>query len=139
MRQKAYYKDLAEKYFDAATTLAEERELREFLAVTTDSDFDDVKTVMGFMLVAAEAYGYKTTATAGRRKTWFVAVAAVIAALIVIVPFLSRSTDDCIIIAASHTTTSHEEVIGEMDRQMAMLLNATDDNSIENDMAIIFN
>ena len=56
MRQKAYYKDLAEKYFDAATTLAEERELREFLAVTTDSDFDDVKTVMGFMLVAAEAY-----------------------------------------------------------------------------------
>ena len=42
-------------------------------------------------------------------------------------------------IAASHTTTSHEEVIGEMDRQMAMLLNATDDNSIENDMAIIFN
>ena len=30
MIQKAYYKDLAEKYFDAATTLAEERELREF-------------------------------------------------------------------------------------------------------------
>lgn len=139
MRQKAYYTDLAEKYFDAATTLAEERELRDFLAVTADPSFDDVKAVMGFMRVTAEAYGHETPAATPKRKAWLAAAAAVIVALIVIVPFLGKSTDDCIMIAAGTTTTSHDEVLGEMDRQMAMLLNAADDNTIENDMAIIFN
>lgn len=139
MKEKVYYTELAEKYFDATTTLEEERELREFLSVTTDADFDEVKTVMGFMLVTAKTYGYKKTATARKNRLWLSVAAAVVTALVVIVPFFGSGAGDCVMIASGKTTTNHDEVIDEMDRQMTIMLSTADDNSMEKDMAIIFN
>ncbi|MBR2226690.1 MAG: hypothetical protein IJ893_02355 [Bacteroidales bacterium] len=48
MKNKSYYLDLAERWFDALLTEDEERELKAFLAGTDDSDFDEVKAVAGF-------------------------------------------------------------------------------------------
>ena len=49
MRDKVYFQKLSERYFDALTTVAEERELRNFLLHTEDRDFDEIKAVMFVM------------------------------------------------------------------------------------------
>ena len=49
MRDKVYFQKLSERYFDALTTVAEERELRNFLLHTKDRDFDEIKAVMFVM------------------------------------------------------------------------------------------
>jgi len=45
---KAYYKHLSAKYFDAMLTERENRRLIRFLSRTEDPDFDEVKAVAGF-------------------------------------------------------------------------------------------
>lgn len=45
---KAYYKYLSSKYFDATLTERQENRLMRFLARTEDPDFDGVKAVAGF-------------------------------------------------------------------------------------------
>jgi len=52
-KSKEYYLSLAERWFDAETSEAEERELRLFLAGTDDPDFDEARAALGFL--AAEA------------------------------------------------------------------------------------
>ena len=47
MKNKQYYIDLAERWFDALLTEEEERALKAFLASTDDPDFDEVKAVAG--------------------------------------------------------------------------------------------
>ena len=48
MKNKQYYIDLAERWFDALLTEEEERALKAFLASTDDPDFDEVKAVAGY-------------------------------------------------------------------------------------------
>ena len=45
MKNKNYYMDLADRWFDALLTGGEERELKSFLATTEDPDFDEIKAV----------------------------------------------------------------------------------------------
>ena len=47
MSNKEHYTLLAQRYFEAETTLAEERELAAFLAADDDPDFDELRAVMG--------------------------------------------------------------------------------------------
>lgn len=55
MNRKAYYMDLAERWFEAETSEAEERELKSFLATTDDPAFDEVRAAMGFLCAARAA------------------------------------------------------------------------------------
>ena len=50
-KNKQYYLDLAERWFDAETTEAEEADLKAFLAATDDPDFDAARATMGYISV----------------------------------------------------------------------------------------
>lgn len=136
MKDKQYFINLTNRYFDAETSVAEERELRDFLATCNDPDFDEIKVVMGFMSMESKAYGF-----APRKRATLIryAVAAVVMAVIIMVPFLKAGSSDCMMIAGGETTTNQEVVMEELDKEMAMFFNSDENNSIESDMALIFN
>ena len=52
-KDKQYYLDLAERWFDAETSEAEEKELRRFLAATEDPDFDEARAALGFLAASS--------------------------------------------------------------------------------------
>lgn len=52
---KKYYIELAERWFEAETTEAEERELRAFLATTDDPAFDEARAAFGYLAAEAAA------------------------------------------------------------------------------------
>lgn len=54
MNNKEYYTQLAQRYFEAETTLAEERELMAFLAADDDPVFDELRAVMYMCRVLAK-------------------------------------------------------------------------------------
>ena len=57
MKNKAYYIDLSERWFDALITEDKERALKAFLASTDDPDFDEIKAVAGFFATGKAVYG----------------------------------------------------------------------------------
>ena len=57
MKNKQYYIDLSERWFDALLTEEEERALKAFLASTDDPDFDDVKAVAGYFATGKALHG----------------------------------------------------------------------------------
>ena len=65
-KNKQYYLDLVERWFDAETSEAEESDLRAFVAATDDPDFDAVRATMGYC--AAEAAS--DSAAAVNRSDW---------------------------------------------------------------------
>ena len=80
MKNKSYYLDLAERWFDALLTGDEERELKAFLAGTDDPDFDEVKAVAGFFATGKAISAGKASVDARRspvslRFRWVAAVA----------------------------------------------------------------
>ena len=56
MKDKAYWKALTERYFDAETTRKEEDALKAFAATTTDPDFDDLRAVIGYLTVGRKLH-----------------------------------------------------------------------------------
>lgn len=136
MKDKQYFINLANRYFEAETSLAEERELRDFIATCSDPDFDEIKVVMGFMSMESKAYGF---APRKRASLLRYAVAAVAIALLIMVPFLKIGSSDCMMIAEGETTTNQEVVMDELGKEMAMLFSTDESNSIESDMALVFN
>lgn len=63
-KDKQYYLDLAERWFDAETSEAEEKELRRFLAATEDPDFEEARAALGFL--AAQRAEISPLASLGR-------------------------------------------------------------------------
>ena len=56
MKDKAYWKALTERYFDADTTRKEDETLRAFAASTNDPDFDELRAVMGYLAVGRKQH-----------------------------------------------------------------------------------
>lgn len=142
MKDKQYYIELADRYFEAETTVAEEKELLEFLAYTDDADFEEVKVVMGFFVTKTKAETKPKTRTRTRSFVLHrlaLTAAAVILALIIVVPAMVGRSSSCVMIADGERTTDGDVVMSEMDRQMAMLFSNDEDNSVESEMALIFN
>ena len=84
MDNKKYYMDLAERWFDAETTEAEELELKRFLAGTDDPDFDEAKAALGY-LAAEGALSNSQEITKKSVRLWPVlAVAASVAVAFVL-------------------------------------------------------
>ena len=48
-RNNEYYLELVERWFDAETSEAEEKELKRFLATTEDPAFDEARAAFGFI------------------------------------------------------------------------------------------
>jgi len=85
MKDKAYWKALAERYFEADTTRKEEEALRAFAASTNDPDFDELRAVMGYLAVGRKQHAASKACTkqpATRRIALYTRVAAAIFLLI---------------------------------------------------------
>ncbi len=94
-KDKQYYLDLAERWFDAETSEAEEKELRRFLAATEDPDFDEARAALGFLAASSLRAGLlgtsATTASGSSKRRWLIPAVAVAASL-VLAFFFGRMT-----------------------------------------------
>ena len=75
MSNKEHYTQLAQRYFEAETTLAEEREIVAFLATNDDPDFDELRAVMGMSRRLAKP---KRNAVSHKAIRWIPAAAALL-------------------------------------------------------------
>ena len=66
-RDLSYWEDLAERYFQAATTEAEEARLRRFLCSeeARDAHFDEVRATMSYLYAATQKHSSKRGAGRG--------------------------------------------------------------------------
>lgn len=80
-KNKQYYLDLVERWFDAETTEAEETDLKLFLAGTDDPAFDEARAAFGYLSAQAAAAKVVPVASKQRRVIRFVPAIAVAASL----------------------------------------------------------
>ena len=117
MKNKSYYLDLADRWFDALLTGDEERELKSFLATTEDSDFDEVKAVAGFFAAgkAVAAGRASAGAYAPRRALRWAAALAVAASLALVAAIgLYHRQNDCYILAYGEKSTDPQLALEDM-------------------------
>lgn len=98
-KDKTYWLRLAERYFDASTTDAEEQQLRQFAATTTDPNFDELRAVMGFTAMAAHRSIPKQSGTPKRNWMRYAAAIVTIAMIATAIPFIAtypKADGECI-------------------------------------------
>ena len=123
MKNKSYYLDLAERWFDALLSEDEERELKAFLAETDDSDFDEVKAVAGFFAAGKAAATEKASVDVRRRFLPWAATIAIAASLvlIVVIGLNNHRQDNCYIIAYGEKTTDLDLALESMETTLTSL------------------
>ena len=133
------WEELAERYFDALTTLQEEEELREFLGSPQASSprFDEIKAVMGYFVTRKA----KNKNSKGRGNTIKWSAAAIVAAIISTALWYSApqpTHDICIAYVDGKEYTDEAVVLQQMQRTMQMMGNTIESNSIEKQLNNIF-
>ena len=133
MKNKSYYLDLAERWFDALLTEDEERELKVFLAGTDDPDFDEVKAVAGFF---ATGKAVKASVDAHRppislRFRWAAAVAVAASLALIAAIGLRHRQNDCYILAYGEKSTDSQAVLADMTTTLAGLFEEGEDVGAE--------
>jgi hypothetical protein len=117
MKNKNYYMDLADRWFDALLTRGEERELKSFLATTEDPDFDEIKAVAGFFVAGKAIATSRATAGADSpRRTLHWAAALVVAASLALIAAigLHHRQNDCYILVYGQKSTNPNLVLDDM-------------------------
>ena len=128
MKNKSYYLDLAERWFDALLTEDEERELKAFLAGTDDPDFDEVKAVAGFFAAGKAVAAKKASVDARRRFLPWAATVAIAASLVLVAAIgLYHRQNDCYILAYGEKSTDPELALADMTATLAGLFGESED------------
>ena len=138
-RSISEWEELAERYFDALTTLHEEEELREFLGTPQASSprFDEIKAVMGYF-VTRKAKN-KNNKRRGNAIKW--SAAAIVAAIISTALWHSvpqPTHDVCIAYIDGKEFTDEAIVLQQMQHTMQTMSNTIESNSIEKQLNNIF-
>lgn len=119
-RSLAYWERQAARYFDAALTDDEERALRRFLASPAGADarFDDVRAVMGFLVVARRRHEAAPAARPQARRTLSLRLRYAAAAAVVVAVLggaggvaLWRGQNVCVAYAGGRKLTDREAVM----------------------------
>ena len=136
MKNKSYYLDLAERWFDALLTEDEERELKVFLAGTDDPDFDEVKAVAGFFATGKAIAAEKGSVNARRtpppvRFRWAAAVAVAASLALIAAIGLRHRQNDCYILAYGEKSTDSQAVLADMTATLACLFEEGEDVGAE--------
>ena len=136
-RSISEWEELAERYFDALTTLREEEELREFLGSPQASSprFDEIKAVMGYF-ATRKATNRKRK---GNAIKW--SAAATVAAIISTTLWYSApqpTHDVCIAYIDGKEFTDEAIVLQQMQRTMQTMSNTIESNSVEKQLNNIF-
>lgn len=128
MKNKSYYLDLAERWFDALLTEDEERELKAFLAGTDDPDFDEVKAVAGFFATGKAVTAEKGSVDARRRIFPWAAAIAIAASLVLVAAIgLYHRQNDCYILAYGEKSTDPELALADMSATLVGLFEESED------------
>lgn len=125
MKNKQYYLELVDKYYNAETSESEEIRLRRFLADTDDQAFDDVKAVMGYTALRKRM----ETTRVGRNMGWVAyAVCCCLIAAAVIIPS-SFNADRCYVDYSGERITDSNIVMDAVDEQLAQFFAASEKDS----------
>ena len=127
MKNKSYYLDLAERWFDALLTGDEERELKAFLAGTDDPDFDEVKAVAGFFATGKAVAAEKVSL----RFRWAAAAAVAASLALVAAIGLYHRQNDCYILAYGEKSTDSQLALADMTSTLTDLFGESEDVSEE--------
>lgn len=135
MKNKQYYIDLADRWFDALLSPGEERELKDFLAGTEDPDFDEVKAVMGYF-VTGKALTGRPLSRPGNRFAWTAVAVAASIALVVAIGLRPRQ-NDCYILAHGEKTMDPRRALENMNSTLSDLFSTGED--VEDQLSDFFN
>ncbi len=134
MKNKAYYIDLSERWFDALLTEDEERALKAFLASTDDPDFDEIKVVAGFFATGKAVYGAQEEnhRPARQRRTthrlaWAAIVVAASLALVAAIGLYNQRQNQCYILAYGEKSTDKELALESMEATLSSLFGTAPD------------
>jgi hypothetical protein len=134
MKNKAYYTDLSERWFDALLTEDEERALKAFLASTDDPDFDEIKVVAGFFATGKAVYGAQEEnhrPTRQRRTThrlaWAAIAVAASLALVAAIGLYNQRQNQCYILAYGEKSTDKELALESMEATLSSLFGTAPD------------
>ena len=134
MKNKAYYTDLSERWFDALLTEDEERALKAFLASTDDPDFDEVKAVAGYFAMGKAVHeasrGPARHRKATHRFAWAAVAVAASLALVAAIGLYHRQ-NDFYILAYGEKSTDSELVLADMTATLTGLFGDSEDVSEE--------
>lgn len=142
------WRRLADRYFDAQTTEAEERQLRLFLATeaAAGEEFDEIKAVMGF-LVTGKAWhqaGKASLRTEKRRTLPLCNMKWVAAALIFLVAgittwrILDSRKNICVAYIYGEKCTDAREVMSHLRLSVGQMQHAEEDITVESQLNDIF-
>ena len=143
MKNKAYYIDLSERWFDALLTEDEERALKAFLASTDDPDFDEIKAVAGFFAMGKAVYGAQEEnhrPARQRRSTHRLAWAAIaVAASLALVASIGlyHRQNDCYILAFGEKSSDPKLALSDMSATLEGIF--TEGEDVSEDLFDIFN
>ena len=137
-RSISEWEELAERYFDALTTLQEEEELRKFLGTPQASSprFDEIKAVMGYFATR------KAASSKRKGNTIWWSAAAIVAVLISTALWYSvpqPTHDICIAYVNGVKYTDDAVVMKEMQQTFRMMGNTAEEYSIEGQLYDMFN
>jgi hypothetical protein len=134
MKNKAYYIDLSERWFDALLTEDEERALKAFLASTDDPDFDEIKAVAGFFATGKAVYGAQEEnhRPARQRRTahrlaWAAIAVAASLALVAAIGLYNQRQNQCYILAYGEKSTDKELALESMEATLSSLFGTAPD------------
>lgn len=130
-KNKSYYMDLADRWFDALLTGDEELELKSFLASTEDPDFDEVKAVAGYFAAGKALSKGRPAATASPlpRAAGFRWAAAFAAACLVLVAAIGlyHRQNNCYILAYGEKSTDVQLVLADMSATLEGIFGESED------------
>ena len=134
MKNKAYYIDLSERWFDALLTEDEERALKAFLASTDDPDFNEIKAVAGFFATGKAVYGAQeeNLRPARQRRTthqlaWAAIAVAASLALVAAIGLYNQRQNQCYILAYGEKSTDKELALESMEATLSSLFGTAPD------------
>lgn len=121
MKDKEKYLTLAERYFEAATTPEEERDLLRYVTEVNDPDFDEIRSVLGFLSIGREKA--KRKARKVRMYSVSVAAAGIIAILAIGLNFLpgkvEASDEVCVRYAYGEQTDDNELIMSAVESSLS--------------------
>ena len=121
MNDKEKYLNLAQRYFEAATTPEEERDLFRYVTEVEDPDFDELRGVLGYLSIGRE----KKISKARKVQIYFIAVAAasIIAILAIGLNLLTgkagAANELCVRYAYGEQTTDSEQIMAAVESSLS--------------------